>query len=202
MIRDAEGTPITPALLLHAYRERAFPMADHRRGAIRWFRPETRAVITWDRFRIPDSLRKTMRKAPYRLTVDRAFADVIAACAQRRSTWISPAIEQLYTELHRLGHAHSVEAWDAAGALVGGCYGLAIGGVFSGESMFHRADDAAKLCIVELVARLRAGGFSVLDCQQQSPHMARFGAVEIGDDAYAALVAAAPDARFPAGADG
>jgi leucyl/phenylalanyl-tRNA--protein transferase len=187
VIRDAHGTPITPELLLHAYAQRAFPMADDRTGPIDWYRPERRAIITWDRFKIPDSLRKTMRKQPYRISVDRAFPAVIAACADRRETWISTDLEALYVELHRLGHAHSVEAW-RGDELVGGCYGLAVGPVFSGESMFHRADDAAKICVVHLVERLRASGFACLDCQQQSPHMRRFGAYEITDGEYERMI--------------
>lgn len=193
MILDADGFPVTPAVVLEAYRQRCFPMADSRNGRMRWYRPPVRAVITWDRFTVPRSLDKVLRnRAPFTITFDRDFARVIAACAQRRSTWISHDIEQLYGELHRQGHAHSVEAWDAAGGLAGGLYGLRIGGCFCGESMFHRAPDAAKACVVALVARLRARGFGLLDCQQQSPHMERFGAYEIGDDEYAALLDGCP----------
>ena len=211
-VRDADGNWITPGIILQAYAARMFPMADTRKGRFSWFRPEERAVITWDvnlpvsrleasspllgkpSWKIPDSLRKVMKREPYRITFDQAFPAVIAACADRDSTWISLGIERLYTALHQLGHAHSVEAWSPAGELVGGCYGLVVGGVFCGESMFHRADDAAKICIVHLVARLRARGFSVLDCQQMTPHMARFGAYEISDDDYAHLLAATPPA--------
>lgn len=190
VVRDADGQAVTPALVLAAYAQGCFPMADHRHGRLRWYRPQRRAIITWDRWRIPRSLAKVMRREPCRLTVDQACAEVIATCAQRESTWISPDIEALYGELHRLGHVHSVEAWNAAGTLVGGCYGLALGGCFSGESMFHRADDAAKLCVVHLVAHLRRCGFALLDCQQTSPHMGRFGAYEVGAEAYAELLAA------------
>src|SRR5687768_13328609 len=137
-IEDADGYPVTAEMILGAYRHRCFPMAEHRRGKLRWYRPATRAVITWDRFRIPDSLAKRMRRPPYAISVDGDFAAVINACAQRSSTWISGDIERLYCELHRLGHAHSLEARDADGELVGGLYGLAIGGCFCGESMFHR----------------------------------------------------------------
>jgi len=192
-VNDADGNPITPEVILNAYRQRAFPMAETRRGRFRWYRPPVRAVITWDRWKVPESLVKVMKREPYRITMDRAFPQVIAACADRTSTWISQGIETLYTALHQAGYAHSVEAWDASGALVGGCYGLAVGGCFCGESMFHRADDAAKICIVHLVAHLRARGFGLLDCQQQTPHMQRFGAVEITDAEYAALIARCPD---------
>lgn len=186
-IRDAYGHRVTPGVLLAAYRQRCFPMADQRAGIIDWFRPEQRAVITWDHFRVPRSLRKTWRQRPYRLSMDRACTRVIAACADRDETWISHDIERLYGDLHARGVVHSIEAWDDAGLLVGGLYGLAIGGCFCGESMFHRAPDAAKLCVMLLVHCLRRGGFSLLDCQQQSPHMQRFGARMVTDAAYARL---------------
>jgi len=188
LIYDAQGTPITPELVLRAYEARCFPMADERDGPINWFRPSERAIITWDRFRIPRSLRKVRKRAPYRHSFDTAFDAVLDACAARSQTWISHDIAALYRELHRLGHAHSVEAWSPTGELVGGLYGLVIGGCFCGESMFHRADDAAKLCVVELCDRLQANGFGLLDCQQQTPHMARFGAHEIDDGDYGLLL--------------
>jgi leucyl/phenylalanyl-tRNA--protein transferase len=188
-IRDADGNLITPELVIQAYWQGCFPMADHRDGRLRWYRPSHRAIITWDSWKVPRSLEKVARKEPYRLSIDRDFDAVVAACSERASTWISPDIEQLYGALHRLGHAHSVEAWSADGLMVGGLYGIALGACFCGESMFHRADDAAKLCVMHLVARLQARGFTVLDCQQQTPHMQRFGAFEIGERDYAALLA-------------
>ena len=199
MVRDADGCVITPELVLEAYRQGCFPMADERRGRLRWYRPNRRAIITWDRWTVPRSLAKVARnRRPYTLTIDRAFARVIAACAERESTWISGDIETLYTALHVQGHAHSVEAWDAQGALVGGCYGLVLGGVFCGESMFHTATDAAKLCVMFLVERLQVNGFAVLDCQQQTPHMERFGAYEVDEEVYAHLLAEhAATCRFP-----
>jgi leucyl/phenylalanyl-tRNA--protein transferase len=203
VVRDVDDHPVTPETVLIAYAQRCFPMADHREGRLAWFRPQRRAVITWDRFSVPDSLRKVLKRQPYRLTVDRAFAQVIRACSERSTTWISHDVEALYVELHRQGHGHSVEAWDADGALVGGLYGLAIGGCFCGESMFHRKPDASKACVVHLVGLLRAAGFALLDCQQQSPHMQRFGAVEITDRAYARLLAECPDERaWPTLSDG
>lgn len=189
VVIDADGALVTPDLVLEAYRQRCFPMADGRDGRLRWYRPLRRAVITWDRWTIPRSLAKRVRQQPYTITVDRAFDRVVAACSARATTWISPDIELLYGALHRRGQAHSFEAWDAAGELVGGLYGLRLGCCFCGESMFHRADDAAKLCVVALVERLQARGFQLLDCQQQTPHMARFGAYEIDDAAYAQLLA-------------
>lgn len=195
---DADGYEVTAELVLEAYRQRCFPMADERQGRLRWYRPHLRAVITWDRWKVPESLARTVRKQPFRITVNTAFAAVIAACAERDTTWISRDIEQLYVDLHQQGHAHSVEAWNPAGELVGGLYGLAIGGVFCGESMFHRATDAAKICVVHLVDRLQRNGFALLDCQQQTPHMERFGAYEISDEIYGGLVEAAMEERpFP-----
>ena len=193
---DADGYVITPEVVLAAYSQGCFPMADARVGRLRWYRPEVRAVITWDRWKIPKSLEKVARnRQPYRITFDQAFARVITACAQRESTWISGDIEALYVALHHQGHGHSVEAWDANGDLVGGCYGLAIGGIFCGESMFHRATDASKLCVMALVERLMAKGFAVLDCQQQTPHMERFGAYEIDDVDFLDLLTEHQDPR-------
>lgn len=188
VVIDADGTPVDPDLVVRAYRARCFPMADHRGGAIRWYRPARRAVITPATWRVPRSLAKVARRRPYALSIDRAFDAVIAACAERGDTWIGRDVESLFRALHARGRAHSVEAWDAAGALVGGLYGLRLGGCFCGESMFHRASDAAKLCVVHLAERLWANGFGLLDCQQQTPHMERFGAVEIDDEEYARLL--------------
>jgi leucyl/phenylalanyl-tRNA--protein transferase len=194
-VADADGHPITPEVILNAYWQRCFPMAQSRRGKFSWYRPETRAVITWDSWKVPSSLDKVIRnQRPYTITFDRAFPTVIAACAERDSTWISHGIERLYIALHQLGYAHSVEAWDAQGTLVGGLYGIALGACFCGESMFHRADNAAKICVVALVERLQAQGFRLLDCQQQTPHMERFGAHEIPDADYARLLA---ECRIP-----
>jgi leucyl/phenylalanyl-tRNA--protein transferase len=195
-VKDADGNPVTPDVILNAYWQRCFPMAETRRGKFRWYRPATRAVITWDAWKVPSSLDKVIRnRRPYRISFDRAFPAVIAACAERDSTWISLGIEKLYVALHELGVAHSVEAWDADGTLVGGLYGICLGACFCGESMFHRADDAAKICVVALVERLQASGFRLLDCQQQTPHMQRFGAREIPDAEYAALLAACNEPR-------
>jgi leucyl/phenylalanyl-tRNA--protein transferase len=198
-IVDADGYPITPAVVLAAYQQGCFPMADDRNGRLRWYQPAERAIITWDRYQIPKSLSKVARnRQPYRLTINENFNAVIGACAERTSTWISSDIEALYTALHHLGYAHSVEAWDKSGALVGGCYGLTIGGIFCGESMFHRAPDASKLCVMFLIERLQANNFALLDCQQQTPHMERFGAYTIDEAAYAELLMAHAEERpFP-----
>jgi len=198
LVLDADGYEVTPELVIEAYRQRCFPMAEERDGQLRWFRPPVRAVITWDAWKIPDSLRKRLAQQPFRITVNTDFAAVIAACAQRQTTWISFDVERLYRDLHERGFAHSVEAWNAAGELVGGLYGLVVGGIFCGESMFHRANDAAKICVVHLVDRLQRNGFTLLDCQQQTPHMARFGAHEISDRTYEGLVRTAQQSRpFP-----
>jgi leucyl/phenylalanyl-tRNA--protein transferase len=190
MVRDADGNEVTPQVIINAYWQRCFPMADTRRGRFRWYRPATRAVITWDAWKVPDSLDKVIRnRRPYRITFDADFPAVIAACAERDETWISLGIEKLYIALHDLGLAHSVEAWDANNRLVGGLYGVVLGACFCGESMFHRAPDASKICAVHLVRRLQASGFKLLDCQQQNPHMGRFGAREISDEVYAELLA-------------
>ena len=187
-VRDADGTVITPGLVLQAYWQGCFPMADDRNGRLRWYRPTMRAIITWDRYKVPRSLAKVARRKPYALTIDRAFASVVAACAKLATTWISEDIESLYIQLHQLGHAHSVEAWDGSGRLVGGLYGIALGSCFCGESMFHLADDAAKICVMHLVEQLQSRGFTLLDCQQQTPHMERFGAYEVDERTYAGLL--------------
>jgi len=189
MVRDADGNAVTPEVIINAYWQRCFPMAEPRRGGFRWYRPATRAVITWDAWKIPDSLNKVIRnRQPYRITFDVDFPAVISACAQRDETWISLDIEKLYVALHALGLAHSVEAWDAENKLVGGLYGVVLGAAFCGESMFHRAPDASKICAVHLVQRLQTSGFRLLDCQQQTPHMGRFGAREIPDADYEHLL--------------
>ncbi|MGE4618792.1 MAG: leucyl/phenylalanyl-tRNA--protein transferase, partial [Planctomycetota bacterium] len=188
-IRDEEGIPVSPARVLRAYMERCFPMADHRDGKIFWVRPTERALITWYGYRVPRSLRRTARKTSLRFTTDVAFGAVIEACANRHETWISHDIEELFRQLHLLGLAHSVEAWDDTGRLVGGVYGLSVGGIFAGESMFHLETGAGKLCVMALIQHLQALGYSGLDCQQQTPHMEMFGAELIRDEFYAMMVA-------------
>jgi len=187
-IRDEEGIPVSPARVLRAYAERCFPMADQRDGQIFWIRPAERAVIICEDFHIPRSLQKLRKKNKFRFTTDVAFRAVVESCADRRETWICRDIEDLFGQLHGLGFAHSVEAWDPSGKLVGGVYGLSIGGVFAGESMFHLEPGASKLCIVALVEHLTNLGYGTLDCQQQTPHMQRFGARMISDENYSALL--------------
>lgn len=183
---------ITPDTMLKAYRLGLFPMAETRAAnRLYWLDPEERGILPLDGFHVPRRLRRTMRGGRFTVTVDRAFPEVIAGCAAsgegREDTWINPDIERLFTALARAGHAHSVETW-ADGALVGGLYGVAIGGAFFGESMFSRATDASKVALVHLVARLRLGGFTLLDTQFVTAHLARFGATEIPRERYKALL--------------
>jgi leucyl/phenylalanyl-tRNA---protein transferase len=174
---------ITPQLLLRAYAAGVFPMAeDAGSRELHWVDPDIRGVMPLERFHISHSLRKAVRHQPYDIRIDTAFADVIAACAQPRperpTTWINSRILDLYTELHGLGNAHSVEAWKN-GILVGGLYGLSLGAAFFGESMFSHQTNASKIALVHLVARLKAGGFMLLDAQFTNPHLEQFGIEQI-----------------------
>ena len=190
---------VTPELVLRAYRAGLFPMAETRRGhRLYWLDPERRGVLPLDRFHLPRRLLRTVRSGPYTVTTDQDFAAVIAACATsapgREDTWINPDIERLFSLLHRQGHAHSVEC-RLDGALVGGLYGVSLGGAFFGESMFSRARDASKVALVHLVARLRAGGYQLLDTQFTTSHLEQFGTEEVPRDDYKRLLAAAVDVR-------
>lgn len=173
---------LSPALIVHAYRQGIFPMADDD-GTINWYRPDPRAVFPLDTFHVPKSLAKTLRQGKFEVRIDADFEGVMRGCAGRDETWISNGIIEAYTALHRLGAAHSVEAWQG-GELVGGLYGVALGGAFMGESMFSRATDASKVCLVHLVERLKARGFILLDSQMPTEHLARFGQIEIPHEAY------------------
>ena len=192
---------ITPDLMLRAYRAGLFPMAETRRGErLYWLDPDMRGVLPLLGFHLPRRLLRTVLAGVFTITVDAGFPAVIAACAAtapgREDTWINAEIERLFTELHRLGHAHSVEAWQG-GTLAGGLYGVALGGAFFGESMFSRARDASKTALAHLVARLRIGGFRLLDTQFVTMHLAQFGAIELRRDEYKAELARALEA--PAG---
>lgn len=175
--------------LLNCYRRGVFPMADSRED-MRLFLmdPDIRGILPLDHFHVPKRLRKTVRKDPFRVTVDTAFNRVIEACAEphptRPATWINDPILNLYGALHRKGYAHSVECWTEDGDLVGGLYGVALGGAFFGESMFSRATDASKVALVHLVARLIQGGFELLDAQFHNPHLEQFGLQEITRDEF------------------
>lgn len=186
---------IDPDLLLRAYAMGVFPMADARdAGGIYWVEPKTRAILPLDGFHLSRSLRRTILRDRFRITADTAFESIIALCAEaaadRPDTWINHGIERVFVELHRRGFAHSVEVWDGE-RLVGGLYGLALGRAFFGESMVSRATDASKVAIAALVARLRLGGFTLLDCQFQTDHLASLGAVELPRESYSALLGSA-----------
>lgn len=188
---------ITPELLVRAYRAGFFPMAETRDGdRLYWLDPEKRGVLPLDGFHLPRRLLRTVESGQFDVTADQDFAGVIAGCAEprpgREDTWINPQIEALFGELHRRGVAHSVETW-RGGSLVGGLYGVALGGAFFGESMFSRATDASKVALVHLMARLRLGGYVLLDTQFVTSHLTRFGAHEIARDDYKRRLAAALD---------
>ncbi|MFA5964034.1 MAG: leucyl/phenylalanyl-tRNA--protein transferase [Sphingomonas sp.] len=190
-------TPLDPQLVLGAYAVGVFPMADGRDADdVYWVEPKTRAILPLDGFHLSHSLRKTIVADRFRVTVDTAFDRIIALCAEpdegRPDTWINTQIEQAFVALHRRGFAHSVEIWDGD-RLAGGLYGLALGRAFFGESMVSRARDASKVAIAWLVARLRAGGFTLLDCQFMTGHLASLGAVEIPRAAYLGLLGGALD---------
>ena len=187
---------LDPETVLRAYATGIFPMADSATATdVFWVEPKRRGVLPLADFHLPRSLAKVLRSEKFRLTADTAFDAVLAACAApvpgRSDTWINPLIADAYRLLHRRGHAHSVEAWNADGALVGGLYGVRIGGAFFGESMFTRERDASKCALAALVARLRTGGFVLLDTQFLTDHLARFGAHEVTARAYRGQLAAA-----------
>jgi leucyl/phenylalanyl-tRNA--protein transferase len=189
---------ITPDLVLRAYRHGLFPMAETRHGGrLFWLDPEQRGVLPLDRFHLPRRLLRTVLLGEFEVGVDLDFPATIAGCATsqpgRADTWISPQIERLFTELHRMGYAHSVECRQGD-ELVGGLYGVAIGGVFFGESMFSFARDASKAALAHLVARLRLGGFRLLDTQFVTTHLAQFGAEEVPRDTYRAWLTAGLEA--------
>lgn len=175
---------IDPALLVRAYRHGVFPMGMDD-GEIGWFSPDPRGILPLERFRMPSRLARVIRQGRFEVTSDRDFAGVMRACAADREegTWITEEILESYTALHRLGRAHSIECWHA-GRLAGGLYGVHLGGAFFGESMFHRVTDASKVALAALVDRLKQRGFSLLDVQWVTPHLAQFGAIEIPRPEY------------------
>ncbi len=198
---------LNPDLLLRAYRLGLFPMAEARGSkTLHWLDPEARGVLPLDGFHLSRSLMKTLRSGKFTVTADADFSATIAGCAAMREnrpeTWINQEIERLFIELFQLGFAHSVETWEN-GKLAGGLYGACLGGAFFGESMFSTATDASKVALAHLVARLRLGGFTLLDTQFITAHLARFGATEISREAYHALLAQAVEipARFIASPD-
>ncbi|CAN7252110.1 leucyl/phenylalanyl-tRNA--protein transferase [Rhizobium rhizogenes] len=183
---------ITPEILLRAYSIGLFPMAESADDPeIFWVEPELRGVLPLDAFHISKSLAKTIRQKPFDIRFNTDFDGVIAACAEqtngRPSTWINKTIRSLYSTLHHIGHAHSVEAWEGD-RLVGGLYGVSLGSAFFGESMFSRRTDASKICLVHLVERLRERGFTLLDTQFTTEHLKTFGAIDMPKDEYAKML--------------
>jgi len=193
--RDDIVIEITPQVLLKAYTCGIFPMAESADDpALYWIEPQQRGVLMLDEMHVPRRLAKSIRQGVYDVRIDSDFEGVITGCAAsrpgRRTTWINPKIRSLYGELFQMGYCHTVETW-RAGELVGGLYGVALNGAFFGESMFSTHRDASKTALVHLVARLRVGGFKLLDAQFMTAHLARFGAVEISRAEYARRLAAA-----------
>lgn len=182
---------LDPAVVVGAYRQGLFPMALDD-GRIGWFSPDPRGIIPLESFRVPSRLARVLRQDRFEVVIDRAFDEVMRACAERSDggTWISDEILEAYGALHRMGLAHSVETWQGH-RLVGGLYGVHLGGVFFGESMFHRATDASKVALAALVDRLTRRGFALLDIQWVTPHLEQFGAVEISRGAYLGRLAEA-----------
>jgi len=188
---------ITPDILLRAYSIGLFPMAESADDPeIFWVEPELRGILPLDQFHVSKSLAKSVRKTLFDIRFDTAFERVIALCAEpaedRPSTWINVTIRKLYSELHRMGHAHSVEAWEGD-ELVGGLYGVSLGSAFFGESMFSRRSNASKICLVHLVERLKANGFTLLDTQFTTEHLKSFGAIDVPKDDYLKLLRKAVD---------
>lgn len=196
---------LDPRLLLQGYATGIFPMADSRDAdELFWVEPRNRAIIPLERFHLSRSLRRTLRSGTFTVTHDRDFPAVIAACADREETWINAELEQAMISLHATSHAHSIEVWQDR-ELVGGLYGVKLGRAFFGESMFSRRTDASKVALAWLVARLRVGNFTLLDCQFMTEHLASLGAISIPRETYVALLSAAlgrtvavPGARAPA----
>jgi leucyl/phenylalanyl-tRNA--protein transferase len=178
-------------MLLRGYAAGIFPMADSRdAGDIFWVEPRSRAVIPLDRFHLSRSLSRRVRSGQFRVTRDQAFHQVLLACADREETWINSAIERATLGLHAVGHAHSIECWHGD-LLVGGLYGVKLGRAFFGESMFSLMTDASKVALAWLVARLRVGHFTLLDCQFMTPHLASLGATTVSRDNYVGLLGSA-----------
>ena len=182
---------LDPRLLLQGYATGIFPMADSRDAdELFWVEPRNRAIIPLERFHLSRSLNRTIRAGKFDVTRDRDFAGVITACADREETWINAELERAMLALHGSGHAHSIEVWKDD-ALVGGLYGVKLGRAFFGESMFSRTTDASKVALAWLIARLRVGNFTLLDCQFMTDHLASLGAVSVTRETYVALLAGA-----------
>ncbi len=176
-MRKKRLQPLDPRLVIQAYARGIFPMAEPD-GRIFWYAPDPRAILEHANLRVSRSLRATLRKNIYEIRMDTAFEVVMRCCSARAETWINEAFIEAYTTLHAAGLAHSVEAWKD-GMLVGGLYGVALGGAFMGESMFSRAPDASKVCLVALVEHIKARGYTLHDTQFLTPHLASLGVTEI-----------------------
>jgi leucyl/phenylalanyl-tRNA--protein transferase len=193
--RESALIALTPEVLLKAYACGIFPMAESAEDpTLYWIEPEERGVLPLDRFHIPSRLARTVRTTRYTVLCDRDFDAVIAGCAEpqvgRSRTWINARIRRLYRGLHERGHCHTVEVYDGEN-LVGGLYGVNLGSAFFGESMFHRARDASKIALVHLIARLKIGGYTLLDCQFVTDHLKTFGAATVSRRHYHKILTAA-----------
>lgn len=190
-------SPLSPQLLVYAYSNGYFPMPDAGTGQIGWFRPDPRAIIPVDGFHASRSLRRTLKRVPFRVTFDHAFADIMKACADREGTWINDEFIGAYCELHRRGYAHSVEVW-LQEELVGGLYGVALSGGFFAESMYHKATDASKVALFHLITHMQKKAMTLLEVQFLTPHLKSLGAIEISDESYIQMLhdAMASPARF------
>lgn len=193
---------LTPDILLRTYAAGIFPMAESAEDpTLFWVDPETRGILPLEKFRVSRGVQRKLRRHVFEVRCDTAFEEVVRACAaktsERPTTWINEEIIRLYLGLHAMGHAHSVECWQG-GELAGGLYGVCIGGAFFGESMFSRATDASKIALAHLVARLRRGGYRLLDTQFVTSHLEQFGVTEVGRGEYQAILssALAADASF------
>ncbi|WP_370272758.1 leucyl/phenylalanyl-tRNA--protein transferase [Pseudooceanicola nitratireducens] len=191
-MKDSDHGELTPDLLLHAYTSGIFPMSEHRDDPeIFWVEPRRRGVFPLDGFHISRSLARALRRDDYRIAINRDFAGTLDGCAAREETWISGRIADLYMQLHDSGFAHSFEVWSPDNRLIGGVYGVALGGAFFGESMFSRRRDASKIALAWLVAHLNRSDFRLFDTQFLTPHLATLGAQEISRAAYRAQLAEA-----------
>jgi leucyl/phenylalanyl-tRNA--protein transferase len=186
----AQGGDLEPSTIIAAYRQGIFPWP-YDEHALLWWSPDPRAIVPLDGLHVSRRLARTLRSGRYRATINADFAEVIAGCADRDETWITPAMRQAYARLHTLGWAHSVEVWAPDGALAGGLYGVAIGGLFAAESMFHRRRDASKVALVALAEHARRVGVVLLDVQMPTPHLTSLGARTIPRAEYLAMLAAA-----------
>jgi leucyl/phenylalanyl-tRNA--protein transferase len=186
----AHGGDLEPSTLVTAYRHGIFPWP-YDEESLLWWSPDPRAVLPLDALHVSRSLARTLRSGRFRVTLNTAFPTVIDGCAAREETWITPALREAYVRLHALGWTHSLEVWGPDGALAGGLYGMAVGGLFAAESMFHRARDASKVALVALVQHARSVGITLLDVQVPSPHLASLGVRTIPRGEYLTLLTAA-----------